>query len=784
MITTSRLRLLACCASTLAMAASAAAQTAPRAPAAAEPAAPGGRKVEDIVVTAQSRSQKLQRVPISISAFSGDFLHQTATQNFGDLQRYTPGLSVDNTSLTQPKFTIRGISTDDFGVGTDPAVGIYIDGVYAARSGELLIFFDDLERVEVLKGPQGTLFGRNTAAGAISVITKKPSDKYEGTLDYRVGNYGKQEGTLMLNVPVTDTFSIRVNGVINRRDGYLTNYNGDHLNDEHNNSTRVSARWRPTENDDIIFSWDHDNTHIAPPTALGVGPYTPNGGDPFNGVYSRVVDGHETRTLDSLTLTAKHQFDGFSLTSLSAYKSFHTSNRESETGSALIDRYFDTENRETNHSYYQELRINGVWNNLTYVAGASYFYERAKQASIATGTTDSLNNAFDTQAGVRLFDLVASQTHTNLDGLYYQEFMANLGQNSAWSVFGDATYALTPKLNLTAGLRVTGDDKDFQWDSPPGVILNGPASANQLTQTLLKLFNNGNAFFPTYPVPQGVPFSRQLSSTNASPRFVADYHVTPDAMVYASASFGYKAGGFNSVQVNSTFEPEYVDSYEIGMKSDWLDHRLRVNVTGFYYNYTNQQSITLVQAPGAIVPAYQTQTGDSTGKGADFEIRVLPLEGLQLSFAATYLDANWNKRIENGLDLSGQPTGEPNFKGTFGIDYSYDLGTSGHVRFHFTDSYTSAPRLNAYDRQQDALNALYANLALIPGYEGDRNIADARLTWQSASNHYEVSLYALNLFDARYATGINSITRDTIFTPYVRPDNDPRFYGLEMAYHF
>ncbi len=783
-----RIYLLAC-ASVVALAAPALAQT----PSVASPAAPPAADttttatvrthksgVEDIVVTAQSRAQKLQRVPISINAFNADFIRQVGAQTVADLQQFTPGLSVDHSSTTQPNYNIRGVATSDFGVGTDPSVGLYVDGVYSARSGEALIFFNDLERVEVLKGPQGTLFGRNTAAGAIAIITKKPTDKFEGTIDYKIGNYDKQEGSLVLNVPVTDNFSVRMDGVINRRNGWLTNYNGASLNNEHNNSTRLAARWKPGTDNDILLSWDHDNTNVAAPTALGVGPYTPNGGDPFNGVYSRVIGGRESRTLDGLTLTAKHQFDGFSLTSLSAFKAFHTSNRESETGSIITDRYFDTENRETNHSYYQEFRANGVWRDLTYTAGASYFQERAKQASIATTLTDSADVAF----GAPLFEIVGGETGYNLSGLPYQEQMRNLGQNKAWSVFGDATYALTPTINLTTGLRITGDDKDFQWNSPPGVVLGAPAIVSTTAQYLLNLVNNGNAIFNTYPVPQGTPINRQLSSTNASPRFVADYHFARDAMVYASASYGYIAGGFNSVQPNSTFQPETVDSYEIGVKSDWLDHRLRANITGFYYTYANQQSLTLAKVPGSLVPQYLVQVGDSEGKGIDFELHGTPVPDLVLGMVAGFIDTTWTKRLINGYDLAGQPTGEPELRLAVSADYSWDMADRGSLRLHATHSFTTAQRRNTNSIQQDVLNAQLVNLGKLPGYEGERNLSDMRLTWLSASGHYEAAAYVENLFDNRYVSGINRITADTLQTPYVRPENNPAFYGVELAYHF
>ncbi len=349
-----------------------------------------------------------------------------------------------------------------------PSVGIFIDGVYSARSGEALIFFDDIERVEVLKGPQGTLFGRNTAAGAISIVTNKPTDQFEGLVDFKTGNYNKEEGTIVLNVPITDTLALRVDGIVNRRDGYTFNsFNGQYLNDEDNESTRVALRWHPDSNTDLILAWDHDNTDVTPPTALGINPFSHNGGNPFGATYDDEIDGRETRILDNVTLTGTEKFDDLLLTSISAYKFFKTTNLESETGSPDLDRYFDTENLENNHSFYQELRLNGTSGPFTFAAGGSYFYERAKQESKASATIDSIDSTL-TAAGVGpLFgELIGSP---QLQSLLWNEQMDNIGKNRSWSLFGDATYAVTDQLNLTRRPALYRRRQTVQLVCPAGV---------------------------------------------------------------------------------------------------------------------------------------------------------------------------------------------------------------------------------------------------------------------------------------------------------------------------
>ena len=173
--------------------------------------------LEEVLVTAQRREQALQDVPLALQVVGTDLIADTAAEDLGDLNGFVPGLLVSSDSPTQPRYQIRGIQTGDFGVGTDPAVGVFVDGIYAARSGASLLAFNDIERIEVLKGPQGTLFGRNSAAGAISIVTRQPADTFEAWLRLRVGDYNKRRVEGMVNLPIGDSFALRVNGVLNKQ---------------------------------------------------------------------------------------------------------------------------------------------------------------------------------------------------------------------------------------------------------------------------------------------------------------------------------------------------------------------------------------------------------------------------------------------------------------------------------------------------------------------------------------------------------------------------------------
>ncbi len=375
--------------------------------------------LDDVVVTAQRREQSLQEVPITVSVVTAKTLESLAADDMGDVSAFVPGLSVSNTSPTQAKYSIRGVSTSDFGVGTDPAVGVYVDGVYAARSGAGLLAFSDVARIEVLKGPQGTLFGRNSAAGAVSITTNKPSDEFEARLGVRLGEYDKRRFEGLVNLPINDALALRVNALVNRRDGWLIDEaTGQDYDREDNWAARAALRWDVGPQTQMILSWTHDEIDQDARPAIGVAPLPAAPGlpafpsnpanylNPFKaGIRNDVIDNHETRRLDEGTLTITHAFGDIDFTSLTSARRFSTENREDEDGTNRPDLYFDTKNREKNRSWYQEFRFAGEHGAFNWIAGASYYSEHAEQRSDTYATTDSINTILTNAAGQPLFSL-------------------------------------------------------------------------------------------------------------------------------------------------------------------------------------------------------------------------------------------------------------------------------------------------------------------------------------------------------------------------------------------
>jgi len=427
--------------------------------------------IEEITVTAQLRSQSLQDVPIALQVVDRALIQDVAAEDMGDLNGFVPGLVVSGDSPTQPRYQIRGIQTGDFGVGTDPAVGVYVDGIYAARSGASMTAFNDIERIEVLKGPQGTLFGRNSAAGAISIVTTQPQDEFDAMMRVRFGEYGKQYVEGMLNTPLGDKVALRINGVYNQSDGWMQDAaTGQDLAPEENWAGRVALKWELSEDTSATLSWDHDNLDQLARPAIGLIPLAagqtqvPYPADPATymdprkaPIYNDVVGNEESRQLDQVNLFIDHTFGSVDFRSATSYRQFDTVNLEDEDGTNLINTYFDTGNIESNESFYQEFRFSGQTGSVDWVAGVSYYNEKADQVSDTHTFTDSVDtlgtNLGIWEANGIPFPLYAGTTAVLADngipvsllGLPWREAMYNHGKFEALAAFGDMIWHMNAK---------------------------------------------------------------------------------------------------------------------------------------------------------------------------------------------------------------------------------------------------------------------------------------------------------------------------------------------------
>ncbi len=764
--------------------------------------------MDEVVVTSQSREQRLQEVPITVTVVSDKMIERLAATDLGDIDAFIPGLQVSDTSPTQPRYAIRGISTGDFGVGTDPAVGVYVDGVYSARSGGALLAFNDIERIEVLKGPQGTLFGRNSAAGAVSIISKKPGDEFEGRARLRLGEDGRQYIDGLVNLPTGKSSALRVSALSNQSDGWMTDAaTGQDYGGDDTWATRAVFRWDASDKTQVLLSWDHEVIDQLARPAIGIVAVPPTPGlpaypadpatylDPRSApIFNDVVGNEESRKFDGVTLAIDHSFDWGRMVSTTAWRGFDTVNREDEDGTNRINLYFDTANRESNNSWYQEFKFSGANDRIDWVAGLSYYSEEAEQASDTHAYTDSMDTVLLNTAGLPAYTLVEQVLQgfgvpATMFGHTWRESMYNEGEFQAFALFGDVIWHLNDRVNLTTGLRYTRDEKKFTW-------LNGPRVAPELDATLAALDQMGffgldpllTAIRPVFdmdivfalpPGVEGVPVTREDSWSDLSPRVVLDFKSSDNVMWFGSVTKGYKAGGFNSVEVGSEFDNEDVWSYEAGFKSRFTDARLQFNGSIYSYVYNDKQSIRLdPNSAGSGVPQYLVDTSDEEAWGIEFEAQWQATEGLGLQANLAYIDATYKDKVTStGVDLSGEPTGEPTLSFAVGGDYRW-LTAHGDVELSLAHAYRGKGRCNGDSQLQGTCSAS-------PNFESNaaQQRTDVRLDWTSPDDRWGLAVYGNNVFDKRYVSGVGNLTTSVFGTPTANI-TPPRFWGVEMRAKF
>lgn len=707
--------------------------------------------LEEIVVTAQKRAESVQDVPISISAMSADFVAKVGAQSIDDLGIHTPGLETRVTQATQPKIYVRGITTNDFGIGSDPAVAVYVDGVYSGRSGAAMTAFQDIARVEVLKGPQGTLFGKNAAAGAIHLISNKPSQDFEGSVKASVGNYGKRKIEGVVNVPLTETMALRVNVLDNHTDGYQENtVTGTDLADENNGGARAMLSWQASEDTDVLFQIDYANVdQSAAVDRSGLA-----NRDFYSDKVALDTDPEETLELWGGSVTVESDFDPLTFTSITALKRFESSNLRDEDGSNYVDAgygptLFNTRNDEENTFFSQEFRLNSQdGENLRWTLGAMYSREHGKQISTVDFSTEVINDALGGPA---------------LPGglLYTETAEGDLISTSA-AVYGDMTYSFNEALDLTVGVRYSRDEKDYELTVPgPNVEFIGPVD----------FFGSGLIFADIVD-----SFEIDESWSNVSSRVVLDYTFSEDAMVYLSYATGYKSGGFTSTQIDAPFDEETVTNVELGLKSTWMDSRLRFNAAVYSYEYEDLQEYGTVENP---LPRLVIRNQDAEGNGFEMDITWAVTENLTLSANYNYLDT---EIIEYPL-LAGETEihsrkGDslPNVADEtygFGVEYVLPVGDVGDLVFSGSYSYVGERDSAQSPDDPDLIGAL-------DQLEDSYTNVSGRVTLESAEADWQISLWAKNLTDEEYLIDFDTGAVDT----FAGIRNAPRSYGIDVGYHF
>ena len=772
--------------------------------------------LEEILVTAQKRQQQAIDVPIAIGTFSQRDIINTGALNLQDIDAYIVGFDAGGESFTQQGYRIRGISSPNISTGGDPSVATFYDDAYLPRAATT-VAFADIDRVEVLRGPQGTLFGRNAAAGVVNMIPNAPSDTLEGFARIRAGNYNLMRLEGMINIPVSETFSLRANALANQRDGISENVEPAEFDaaEKGNWAGRIAMRWVPSEATTLQLAVDVDHFDQSPSMALGVSPFSLNT-NPFSGRYANdVIDGEETR--DMWGITGKWFQDlneQWSMTAIANYRDFETSNRQDEDGTADPTRYFDTNNIEDSDITYTEVRFNYNTDRINAVMGATYSLENTYQRTEANALADSIArlvtqdfnagfgfnmdhiwNPDDYAVALGAVGIPVTATEIQESGDFWYEFISgalgepmlfgpsfegevwgeyiiNEGEFENYGIYADVEYAISDRLSLTAGLRYSEDTKEFSWLIPATTFAAlRPGVSNQI-------FTDASG---DYAAAATTPTIAKDSWSKTTGRLVATYRLSEQLIAYGSVSTGYKAGGFDSLAIKTSLEPllpENSEQYEIGLKGDLFDGRLQVQLAVFDLTVDGRQRSVETRPPGQDNAIPTVINVDSGVQGVELNVSWLITEDLLFTALSTYREEE--NQSEEFYDAKGELTQFDSSSDTAG---NYTLTLDWRPKLAAGNLLVRGEYIYA-ENTRDADDANYnPDFESISGYTDDRRLVNGRIAWSHPEDHWELALWGRNLTDEDRISGISQTTVAVFGTPIMRI-LDPRTYGVEAIYRF
>ena len=669
--------------------------------------------VEDIVVTARRRDEQLKDVPIAVSAISAERLEQTGATDITALQQQTPNATVQiarGSNSTLISF-IRGVGQQDPLWGFEPGVGLYIDDVYVARPQGAVLDIFDINRIEVLRGPQGTLYGRNTIGGAIKYVTKRLGNEPEAMLRADLGSYREINALGSVTLPLTDSFAI--GGAVARytRDGYGTNLT---TGQEHYNKDvtayRFSAEWTPT--DDLFFrlAYNRVDDDSAPRHGHREVNSTVGGYTPPADVYDTQagLTGDQSVMTDGVSLTGEYTLsDTVTLKSITAYLTGDTKTVIDFDETPLPT--LDIPALYSDHSFTQEFQLLYTGERLSGVAGLFYMDATA-------------SGAFDTLAGNLGLAIAA----------------AGSVDTKSYSAFADVSYDLTERLHVSAGGRYTRDDKDGQ------VLRLFYLGATRSPFT-------GGADRPIFATRTNYKASKTFEKF--TPRVSVSYDFSDAVTGYGSVSQGFKSGGWDMrgdaalvPQTVNGYDPETVTTYELGLKGSSFDRFLSFSSAIFYSDYKDQQITTqqVATAPAVGIASVVDNVGASHIYGAELEGAAVFSEHLTANFSVGYLKNEFEKFISlasgTPVDVSDlrKPQNSPEWSGYLGLTWTGQVAT-GTLRITPSASYRSDYHL--FDAPDPVLD------------QGAYTLVDLSATWTSHDGAYELGLFGKNLTDERYKVG-------------------------------
>ncbi|MFL0587019.1 TonB-dependent receptor [uncultured Sphingomonas sp.] len=787
-------------------AAPATAQETPPAPGvAAESDDASGVSNGDIVVTAQKRSERLQDVPLAVSVVGGEALANTGSPGLEGAPTLVPALNIlkSGTTLNQSLF-LRGVGTTTFSIAGEPSVSAVVDGVVLARTAEAFGDLVDVERMEVLRGPQGTLFGKNASAGVINIVTKQPTRDFGGYLE---GSYftGGDEARIRgaINVPITENLLSRVTGFYSRFDGNIRNdaFDGRRVNGYEHVGGRVQLKWMPSDATTVAFIADYrKNNDDCCAEVIGTGALNAAGQPITSPIFSVLPtpQGNETRRINQNLITrteeesygASLQIDtelgNQTVTSITAYREY--SNTEIRDGDFLAAPYVGFNQLhdlgpQTGDTFSQELRLTSPSQQfISYVVGV--YYSRA--ASERTFSRAVVNcNAATVPSTLIPCGAPGAPATTNPFGV------ANFGsvfQNIA--AFSQFTVNFTDRFRFIGGLRYTADQLNV-WHRRQ-TTLAGPGVNPNFDQGVFDRYNQllgqgvapGAAQTQAVAASNGIPWRGKTTNDNWSGKASLQFDVSRDVVAYGGWTRGYKGPAFNvfyNLNSNGTnvIAPETSDSYEIGLKNTLFNGALTLNLAAFYAKYDNFQANNPDLVAGVVVTRF-TNAGEVSTRGVEADIVLRPIDDLSISGGVAYTDAH----VDRFFQAPGAPPTAviapgtslafaPKWKGSLGIDYRVRTGGAVDVFLGAQGNYQS---------EQLALfspDPVQRSLATIDGY----GLVNLSAGIGDQDDRFRLTFQVRNLFDQSFAAAIANGGPSGSYR-YQIPREADRYYGVTGRINF
>ncbi|MEQ9270221.1 MAG: TonB-dependent receptor [Haliea sp.] len=720
--------------------------------------------LEEVIVTAQKRAENMQDVPTAISAFSSDQIDRGLIESTVDLVKLVPSLSFSTGTLpTESAFRLRGAGTQSQSDLVEPSVAVVYDGVVMTRTAQGVSDLADIERIEVLRGPQGTLFGKNASAGVIHVITKRPSQEFEGSVEAMAAEDGLYGFKGTVSAPISDTVGYRLSGHYRNDDGYIDNVaTGNTINGTENMSLRGKLEFQPNDKTNILVTADYSEEDSSCCVMMPI--LNPDGPDPegYAALIAPTVADRDSREVnqtadpsqeqDAWGLAAEVNYDldwGGTLTSITSYRDWNWDGTIPDIdfqplrGGTAVPGSFFTFTRQSilyvpgnvheNQTFSQELRIASPQDgNVDWVAGLFYWnsdYDQDNTLRDAICLGPEAVSVSITQP------CPAEATNFMRSGQMLVE-----SNNENFAAFGQVNWRVSDPLELFAGLRLIREELEWSGYRP-----NAPAPG-----------------FPTdavndFGVPGGgdLPFQGDydVSDTGWSGKFGGKYDLSENVRVYASYARGYKGPAANANAFNFSTEPvdpETVDSYEIGLRSELFDNRMNLNVTAFFSTFDDYQTQTIDQ----VSQAFNTENvGTFETQGVELEIDAAITDNLGVSAAIAYTDSVFDEYenaecyvaqtvaegcIDGKQDLSGKESpNSPEWKYNLSARYQVPVGNwVGFVQGDYTwqDDIYFREDLNPYSHQK-----AYGLFDLSFGVD-------------SADERYNFTVFVKNVFDKQFST--------------------------------